>query len=274
MNLNFEYLSTKSPHTQRAVKHVVEDYAEFTGGSVSPEAIQLYINSLVNKNSASTIKQRFSLLKSHFKFNGIHIDKGRISLPKSNPRRRTALDKHLMEKYVKVVEKTTRSKKLKAILLLLPLTGLRISELCGDPAHGTDGIKHENLLRTGAGYFLRVVGKGNKERLVPLNETAKEILLGYLRESKEPAPFKVHHDVIREKLNAIKKKLGIEQLTPHTMRHTFISELIRKGVDIKTVQEIVGHSSPVTTLGYVHTTLPQMKSAVEKLFKEDDNAMV
>jgi integrase/recombinase XerD len=145
----------------------------------------------------------------------------------------------------------------RAILEILYACGLRASELCDLPRRALD-LEQE---------LVRVVGKGRKERQVPLGGPARSALFEYLREGR---PRLVRgSDTDRVFLNArggalsrvglwkILKKHGrqvglADRLTPHVLRHSFATHLLIGGADLRVVQELLGHSSVATTQIYTH----------------------
>ena len=144
----------------------------------------------------------------------------------------------------------------RAILELLYGCGLRVSELCGL------SISHVYLDEG----FVRVVGKGDKERLVPLGEPASDAFRAYLDVRPEPAQA-AYQDTAFLNLRGtplsrvsvfkmIKKQAllaGVDkEISPHSFRHSFATHLIAGGADLRVVQEMLGHESILTTEIYTH----------------------
>jgi integrase/recombinase XerD len=151
-----------------------------------------------------------------------------------------------------------------AMLHVLYATGLRVTELVTLPVAG---------LNFGAGY-LRVLGKGGKERLVPFGEEAKDRLEIYLRQAR-PRILKGRTSnflfitsrgramtrlrfwqIIRNRVFAV----GIDKrITPHTLRHSFATHLLENGADLRSVQMMLGHSDIATTQIYTHVDSGRLK---------------
>ena len=145
----------------------------------------------------------------------------------------------------------------KAILELLYGCGLRVSELCRLDLR--DVCLDEEVLR--------VVGKGSKERLVPILGTAKDALANYLnawratlaaRGSHGPAVFlsvrgsRITRQAVHALVERYGRYVGIKGLHPHSLRHSFATHLLEGGADLRLVQELLGHASVVTTQLYTH----------------------
>lgn len=142
-----------------------------------------------------------------------------------------------------------------AILELMYATGIRVSEL----VDLTQEQYYEDEM------FIRVIGKGNKERLIPFGNYAKNAVNEYLQERKLKNKVnnsflflsnqnkKISRQSIWKMIKKYAKMAGINQeITPHTIRHTFATHLLNNGVDLRVIQELLGHSDISTTQIYVH----------------------
>jgi integrase/recombinase XerD len=158
----------------------------------------------------------------------------------------------------------------RAILEVLYSSGLRVSELTN--------LKMSNLfLETG---FLRVVGKGNKERLVPIGSEAIKYLNIYLNEVRATKKIKKgEEDIVflnrnggrlsRVMIFTLIKNLAVragikKKVSPHTFRHSFATHLIEGGADLRAVQEMLGHESITTTEIYTHLDKSYLKQIIEE----------
>ncbi len=157
-----------------------------------------------------------------------------------------------------------------AILELLYGAGLRVSELV------TLELAHCNF---DAG-FLRCIGKGNKERIVPLGRRAGEAIARYLKLERPKltvralqSPFlfvnrgggRLTRQRVFQLLRAYARASGITKMVgPHTLRHSFATHLLERGADLRTVQELLGHANISTTQRYTHVDRARLKAVHEQ----------
>ncbi|MBC2078101.1 site-specific tyrosine recombinase XerD [Listeria booriae] len=158
----------------------------------------------------------------------------------------------------------------KAMLEVLYATGLRVTELVN--------LQMDDLhLQMG---FIQTIGKGDKERIIPLGKTATTVLERYLefgrprlRRASERNDFVFlnHHGrgMTRQgfwkNLKQIAAKAGINKpITPHTLRHSFATHLLENGADLRSVQELLGHADISTTQIYTHVTKARLKDVYKQ----------
>ncbi|WP_078553155.1 site-specific tyrosine recombinase XerD [Bacillus alkalicellulosilyticus] len=188
-----------------------------------------------------------------------------IEIPKSAKRLPKVLSTEEVEALLEVPHGTDPfSIRNKAMLELLYATGMRVSELCQlelQDVHMTMG-------------FIRCIGKGNKERIIPLGSLANQSMKVYLENARPRMLKKRSHQKVFVNhignplsrqgfwkiLKALAKKAKIEkELTPHTLRHSFATHLLENGADLRAVQEMLGHADISTTQIYTHVTKTRLK---------------
>ena len=190
---------------------------------------------------------------------------------------RGALSAKQYETYVKTVLNAATFPQIKAVLLLLPLTGMRISEACF--------LKVENVLRRGTEWTLSFRGKGDKHRTVPVSENAKQLLEPFLVTAQEEEkdedeylfenpyfglPGSVRLELSPAQVRAavrdcVQRVEGLEDVTPHILRHHFSTAMLRTGTDIFTAKELLGHASLRTMERYMHPDEDMKRNAVDLL---------
>jgi len=160
---------------------------------------------------------------------------------------------------------TTRDR---AIIQTFLNTGLRVGELV------RLDLAHLDLARD----EIRVRGKGDRQRIIPLNRAAKRALLDWLdlrdRFGQPPTPALFVTRRSRKRISSRAVQLlvekyaaaaGLENVTPHTLRHTFATRLLARGANLREVQDLLGHASPATTAIYTHINHQQRREAVRRL---------
>ena len=156
------------------------------------------------------------------------------------------------------------------IIEVLYSCGLRVSELIN--------LKISDLYLSE--QLLKVIGKGNKERFVPISQTAKKLIVQYIEFVRNSNKVKKGHEdtlfinnrgkkltriMIFTILNSIAKEIGIKKkVSPHVLRHSFATHLIENGADIISIQKMMGHENIVTTEKYLHVRNKHLKESVLK----------
>jgi integrase/recombinase XerD len=253
--------------------HLLENGLELN--QADRESVQRYVHQLKGKgNRPHSIARKISSLRSFYDFmlreryieknpmTGIHSPK----LGRHLPDFLTPEETELLLRMPK--QETILGLRDLCILELLYSAGLRVSELISLEARS---ISFEQ------GY-LRVIGKGNKERIVPLGEVAIAMLQNYLRQARtELAKGADSHLflnrsgrlITRQSVwNLIKKyckKSGIKKnVSPHTLRHSFATHLLENGADLRSVQEMLGHADISTTQIYTHVSRKHIRDVYDK----------
>lgn len=195
-------------------------------------------------------------------------------LPKNQPKIREILPLELFSQYFQ--EADQHKEPWRTALMLMPCVGLRISELITlqlDSITKTPIQMQDKTTRNA--MALRVVGKGGTAKIVPVIFDGEQLLISYLAEYRRdqkgkwlfPVPKKpsqhISDNTLRHKLIELRQPLGIDDITPHTLRRTYIVTLHRRGVDIATIAKIAGHRNVSTTLQhYLNLDAHDVVSAV------------
>ena len=221
------------------------------------------------KKSTSTIFRSQESIKGFYKF--LFIEE----YIKSNPAdqlKSPKLEKYLPDTLsIEEVDKllsTPNIEKIKgirdkAILETLYATGMRVSELTELKTSDTD-------LDVG---FIKCFGKGSKERIIPLGSKAIESIKNYLKIRKinksdslfvNPSGKKISRISIWKIIKKSANLSGItKKISPHTLRHSFASHILERGADLRTIQEMLGHSSISTTQIYTHISIERLRKVYE-----------
>jgi len=222
----------------------------------------------LRKPAPLTLRRKYACISSFF---GFLQDMG---YAQANPARRLPLPR--VSEYVPVYLSEETAQQLiaaadtpwtKAAVVLLLSTGIRRSEAVTITLDDLNLEERQLLIR----------GKGDKERVVPLTDQVVEAIHAYLPHRTKTQSrhlfvsawkgHPIHGRCINRMLKIVVGKAGLagQGITPHKLRHTFATHLIRNGVDIRTVQELMGHSELETTAKYLHSDTRTKQAAVGKL---------
>lgn len=245
---------------------------------VTEEDIRDYLELLnLKKEQITSIRRKISTFKSFYKFlykNEI-IDKKDYPLMKiAYPKQEKKLPKFIYyNDLLEIINEASKNKdgiRDKLIIEMLYATGMRVSELVNVKLNDID-FNNRRII---------VCGKGNKERIVYYGEYAENVLKEYLEThqiSEEKYIFvnskgeKITDRGVRYIIDNIMKKLSVKtHVTPHVLRHTFATDMLNNGCDIKIVQELLGHSTLKTTEVYTHVTNDRLKEVYYRCFPRRD----
>lgn len=238
---------------------------------VQQRHIAAFLNQLHDIGRAnSTISRSLASIRSLFHFlvreGDVHQDPTlHVETPKIEKKLPRVLLPEEVERLLSVPDRSSPAgMRDYAMLELLYATGIRVSELVS--LHVSD--VHVS------GGFLRCMGKGSKERIIPVGQYALQALHAYLQFSRpmfiksgtDEALFLNHHglQMSRQGFWKILKKYAreariVKDITPHTIRHSFATHLLERGADLRAVQEMLGHADISTTQIYTHVTKGRLK---------------
>jgi len=232
--------------------------------------VRKYLAHLKERNlSARSVGRKLSSLRSFFRF---LVKDGYLKANPtdaiSSPKQEKTLPKFLTEEdVVRLIEapnpQTLKGLRDRAILETLYSTGIRISELVSLTEEAVDFI----------GATVRVLGKGKKERMVPIGERALRAIRNYLTRRKTPSRLiflnknkkPLSGRGFRKEMDKYIRLISLkDHVSPHTLRHSFATHLLNRGADLRSVQELLGHANLSTTQIYTHLTTEKLKSVYEK----------
>lgn len=241
-----------------------------------PECVHRYVDSLYKARMASrSIARHLTTLRNFYRF---LIESGAVSSdPTAHlaaPRQWQSLPKYINNNQVDALLAACDLSKPqglrdRAMLDFLYATGLRVSELCH--------VRVSDLERNMG--FVRVVGKGNKHRIVPVGKSALQSVELYLAQARSkllrgrPSPFlfvtnrggAMSRQAFWKLLAGYGKKAGMfHDLTPHVLRHTFATHLLEGGADLRSVQTMLGHADISTTQIYTHVMRSRLRKTVDE----------
>ncbi|WP_339791332.1 MAG: site-specific tyrosine recombinase XerD [Imperialibacter sp.] len=280
------YLKLERSLAQNSIDAYLHDvrlfaqFMEIKGLSLSPEEVKpKHIHDFlehVNELGLAAHSQAriISGLKAYFRFllNEGDIQKDPMALiesPKLGRKLPDTLDYNEIEQLLAAIDLSTpEGMRNRTILETLYGSGLRVSELVG--------LKRENVFLDVD--FLRVLGKGSKERLVPLGSDSKKYLTMYMNEVRVHIPIKPGNEsfvflnrrgsklsrvMVFMVIKDLAAKIGLKKkISPHTFRHSFATHLIEGGADLRAVQEMLGHESITTTEIYTHLDRDYLRQVI------------
>ncbi|MCL4378302.1 MAG: site-specific tyrosine recombinase XerD [Actinobacteria bacterium] len=234
-----------------------------------------FLEVLHKNQSESSVSRILSSLRSFYKYlvrDGISDRNpfSQIKNPKLHEKILETIDENEMLRFLdKIPDSTSLEVRDKAMFELLYSCGIRVSEIVGLRLHDIDF--EENLVR--------FTGKGNKERIAPIGETAKFYLKNYLDHARYniEREFKTDYFFLNKNgkkltrqgfwkiLKKYVKQLGIDKnLYPHLFRHSYATHMLERGADLRIVQELLGHSSISTTEIYTNISKKHIKDTYFK----------
>lgn len=273
-----------SLHTVRSYKDdliqffdfIQQEYGETPLQDINPAMIKTWMADLREQElTAKSINRKASSLKSFFKFqlklgNIIMTPMINIAAPKIAKRLPSFVMEKDMEMLLTKIEfpndwdgKTTR-----LLIQMFYATGVRLSELVN--------LKEKNI--NWGTSSIKVLGKGNKERILPISNKLMNNILIYKKEKRKlfesydneyffvtPKGKKLYSKYVYLKVNAyLSQVTTIQKKSPHTLRHTFATHLINNGANLNAIKDLLGHSSLASTQVYTHNSIEKLKDAYKK----------
>ena len=279
INNYLEYLRVVRKYSDKTILSYYDDlveYQEFLQNNfinildINDKVVKDYLKYLYSRNITKTsISRKLSSIRGLYNYlTNEDIITNNYFSKISNPKREKHLPKFLkneeIDKILLVCENNTPLEERDTLVLeLLYATGLRVSELVN--------IKISDINKSDKS--IKVLGKGSKERIVLYNNHTKVALDKYLSDGYHSLNKKnngylilnnrgdrISDRYIRDIINKYVKKAGLDiKISPHTLRHTFATDMLEEGSDLMTVKELLGHESLNTTSIYTHITNEQIR---------------
>jgi integrase/recombinase XerC len=279
-----DYLKFEKRYSSHTIRSYYDDleqffrfielkFGEMQLGTISSPIVRSWLADLKeNKISSKSINRKISSLKSFFKFcvRSSLVDKtpmSAINSLKVNKRLPAFVEVRDIYTLLDTVEfpESLKGHTDKLAIQIFYNTGIRLSELVN--------LK-ENMVNNGA---LKVIGKGNKERIIPINNELLSNIQFYVARKRDLETFDSTYLLVNEKGKrlypkylylAVKKYLSqvttLTKKSPHILRHTFATHLTNNGADLNSVKELLGHSNLAATQIYTHNTIEKLKDVHKK----------
>lgn len=290
VELFLSYIADKSPNTVKNYKVDLNQFIKIVGDKevdkVSKSDVAKFRMVLQSqKRKSSTIARKLATLNSLYQYL-IDLELVSISpITKSHrPKVSQRIPSSLSNEEIKLLLNQIDNLQDKTIVVLLLTTGLRSSELLSirkknilierqGQTFGIDKILEEGLQEEDIAY-IRVVGKGDKEREVPITGKPLHILVEYLKEvspyiDNQTPIFPITYHTLWRKIKNLGKKLSTS-LHPHKLRHTAATMALASGAELRVIQELLGHASPITTARYAKVGQKQLLKATKALSENID----
>lgn len=279
------YEKRMSPHTIIAYQDDLEQFAQYVEQAfqlqdivkADADMVRTWVLTLMEEGlTTRSVNRKISCLKSFYKYQqkmGFVEDNimRQVVSPKMSKRLPQFVEEHDMDRLftADMFSDDFEGIRDRAILEMFYATGMRLSELLNIKLVDIDFYEKT----------VKVLGKRNKERIIPLNHIVIEVLEKYLSvcqnqfgemnknscifvtsKNKKMYP-KLIYNIVRKYLDCV---TTIDKRSPHVLRHTFATHLLNHGADINAIKEILGHSSLAATQVYTHNTIEKLKSIYQQ----------
>ena len=288
--VHLKFVKNYSIHTLKSYERDIKQFLNFLRNenveifNVNYSVVSKYIHYLISEKNLqktsinrkiSSIKHFFSyLIKEHFIKNNPFDDISHQKVDKKLPNYLTFDEIYSFITTSGKEDCSNLEKKYRddAVIELLYSSGIRVSELV---SLNVEDINFDE-------NYIKLTGKGSKERIVLINDNAKEKILKYIKYRKKTVKEKIERKFITPLITNLQgvritpraiqmmiksraEKVGItKKVTPHVLRHSFATHLLNEGMDIRMIQELLGHASLSTTQRYTHVGIEELVRTYDK----------
>jgi len=278
-----EYEKHYSSHTVKSYRNDLEQYLRFSGSSfddVQPEVfdqeqIRGWIVFLLGSGyTSSSVHRKISSIRRYIYFlmregalQGNPVQ--HLTLPKKRKQETPFVSEDHMENLLDIVIYTDdfKGQRNRLVLEILYDTGIRLSELIGIKLKDIDYSQQQ----------LKVLGKRNKERIIPFTESLSNLIRHYVEKRNEEVGNNTDYLVVTEKGEMAYPKLiyrivqehlklvsSIKKKSPHVIRHSFATHLLNRGADLNAIKELLGHANLSATQIYTHNDISSLRKVYEQ----------
>ncbi len=258
-----------SDHTCKAYKNDINQYFDYLNESANDLfENNEFVNYLFNNNlSKSTINRKLASINNFLEWaSKLEENKGQTFIKSENLKTEKILPDILTSNYINTLINTlptvtSKDIRNKAVIELLYSSGLRVSELVNLKVNDIDDNKS-----------LRVLGKGRKQRILPMTDQAYNILSKWISDSRNEFLKNKNNQYVflgvrGEKITDREIRRIVKSTTgtfPHNIRHTFATHILDGGADLRVVQELLGHTDPSTTQIYTHVSKKKLQEKYKR----------
>jgi len=281
-NKFIKYLSSEIRFSEHTIKSYATDLKQFTSfllsefqiideiNEISFQIIRTWIASLLEKGiNPRSVNRKISTLKTYFKFlirEGVLIENPitKVVAPKSKKRLPVFIEEDQIASLLNEVqfEKGFVGQRNKLIIELFYVTGIRLSELINIKISDVDLNKQS----------IKVLGKRNKERIIPLSSNVVNDLNIFIENNQKNKYLftnlegeKLYNKLVYRLVNKyIAKISSVNKKSPHILRHTFATHMLNNGADINAIKELLGHANLSATQVYTHNTIEKLKTVYKQ----------
>ncbi len=253
--------------------YLISQYDAPSIENIKPTLIRSWLGELKEDDLvAKSIKRKISALKSFFKYQvkiGVVAQTPMVTIvsPKLNKRLPSFIEETQIENLLNNnFTDDWKGKTEKLVLQLFYATGMRLSELIN--------LKENQIDK--ANLHIKVTGKGNKERIIPVTQALIDLLENHITEKRKNITIDVANVFVTNSgrllnprnvyafVNKRLKNILVAQKSPHVLRHSFATHLMNNGADLNAVKELLGHSSLAATQVYTHNSIEKLKEVFKK----------
>ncbi len=282
-----DYLKYQKRYSAHTIRSYQDDLVQFLGfvemkfeevslSEIGHNHVRSWLASIKeNDISSKTINRKISSLKSFFKYlvkTSVleQTPMTRIVTPRNSKRLPDFIQEGDAGKLIGVLKHTEDWKSLntKMLITLFYTTGVRLSELVNLKENQVDFSKKQ----------VKVLGKGNKERIIPISQEIAAMITDYIQHKKREFEATDNTLLVTEKGKKMYSKYPyllvksfltsevktLNKKSPHVLRHSFATHLSNKGADLSAIKELLGHSSLAATQVYTHNTIEKLKNVYKK----------